>query len=699
LALALVSGTAAVTSCKPGPPPVPEFPHYNNVYGIARHNSYWVNRSDQVDYHSSGTQEVLSDQLLQDHVRAIELDVHSEGAPAGRWKVYHTSDSEDFSCRYLDDCLQMLRNFQYAIPQHEVINVIVELKNTVAYTGVASIGIHTHYNFASDHTMQQFDTTFVNVLGSALYTPKDFLSQPACSATPGITMVDCAAAAGWPTVDKLRGKFIVNVIGNWSTAAYDWVSYASGDMRTRVAFPIQTVLAVQPAVPNASTVCGNHSTPYQASLERAPGWADPYFQLPSGPDGRAYWIRDIADDTASGSYELYFPSPPISDSQRVVAFNASVFWQLEPICPSGLELAKAFLGRSGVIRGSDSYDYQPTCDPGPASSGPLGYGRPWSQCQEDRIAAGFQLIQTDYPWHFVNDQGPGIPTDPSQRLKPAGWVSGPNPAPIREPGGRLYFHTPGRLAETWAYATVPATSQRWWEATVSTTRLGDTWGENTHDGLILDDYLKSCPQSAGASQDGCTNYPRRSDAEGEGSIRAGSADGKNWMMIARQKNTTSGASFYQEGVHLYIRFGHDGVTSPEIHLEAPRYGTCRDTQDPNSDKVSWTCIGSMIALSVDDRGTSSVVTAYSAGRLTAGGLPDWHQVAQERFDSPLTKQGYSALTYPDAVNNQSDVLIAAPRTANSVTIPEGARPVTLKDLPGRDVLSGAAAIIVDLSVP
>src|SRR5204863_7800144 len=63
------------------------YPRYNEVYGTATHNSYWLNRSDRADFFASGTQEILSDQFLHEHIRAIELDIHSEGAPAGRWKV------------------------------------------------------------------------------------------------------------------------------------------------------------------------------------------------------------------------------------------------------------------------------------------------------------------------------------------------------------------------------------------------------------------------------------------------------------------------------------------------------------------------------------------------------------------------------------------------------------------------------------
>src|SRR5262249_13710792 len=152
------------------------------------------------------------------------------GANPGQWKVYHTSDSEDFLGRYLEDYLEYLRNFQYAVPQHDVINVIVELKNVVPWTGVYDLTSHVHYNFASDHTMDQLDDIFRHYLGPWLYTPANFLARK----PDAKTMVECAQDAGWPTIDELRGMFIINIIGNWSTAAYDWVQYATSDLRKRV---------------------------------------------------------------------------------------------------------------------------------------------------------------------------------------------------------------------------------------------------------------------------------------------------------------------------------------------------------------------------------------------------------------------------------------------------------------------------------
>lgn len=639
LAAALVA-TALVAA--PHPAGADAFPRYNEVYGVATHNSYWVNRSDKADFFASGTQEILSDQLLHDHVRALELDIHSEGAPAARWKVYHTSDSEDFTCRYLDDCLQMLRTFAYAVPRHEVVNVMVELKNVVPYTGASFPGIPTTANFDDSHTIEQLDDTLRQMLGSSLYTPADFLSRCA----PGSTMVSCLATAGWPTVDQLRGKFIVNMLGNWSTAGADWVQYATHDVAHRAAFPMQSVFEVDPGC------TAGWLTPARSDV--APIGTRVYGLDAAGRPADQYCVRDISD---------FDPSPPIDAAARQAAFQASVFWQLEDVGPNGTGKAAALLQHNGVVRGADSYDYRPGCD---------AYS--W-QCQDSRIAAGYQFVQTDYPWHVVGN------ADSSQRLVR------PNGNGIREPGSRLYVHTgPSPAYWPYVYDTAPATSQRWLETTVSSTRNGDTWGKETTAGVFVKDVLKTCPAPGLDKQETCTNYARRAQDGGDGSLRAASADGTSWIQIGRQKTTTPGPSFYQESVGLYIRAARNGSIVLDTKLIAPRYGTCRDDQDPNSDGVSWTCIGSMIAFSVDNHGNGATVHVYSAGRLTTTGTPDWHEIAAQDFGTPLTTQGISAL---------GDVLYAGLRRGTGLAPDASLREITLADLPGRGIPAGAT--VTDLS--
>ena len=649
---------------------VATYPPYNKVYGIATHNSYWINRSDQLDLGASGTQELISDQLLHDHVRALELDLHTEG---GGWKIYHTSDSEDFLGRNLRDYLDYLRNFQYAVPQHDVINVIIELKNVVPSNHNWAQPTPAAPILGPGHTIHDFDAWFRAYLGPWLYTPADFLAR-----CPGAaTMVECAAKAGWPTIDELRGKFIVNLVGNWSTMALDWALYATTDLRDRVAFPMQTVFSLQeqPDDPNS----------------------DDWFKA-TDPGGTSYWISDIYTTVRIGDIEISVPCPYIDPATRQTAFEASVFWQLEDprafnLGQSSLALAqsKAFLRRGGVIRGRDAYKMTWTDLAGGNDSVPEIAK---SSDQWTELKSGIQLIQTDYPWHVLNDEAPsalGIPTDPSRRLRDESWVDGPPGATsgaFHEPGARFYFHSP-LPSEAWAYATVPAGSQRWWETTVSTTRNGDTWTIRGSDDVLL-------------------SYPRRAQEGGSGSIRLQSEDGQDAIVIVRRKETQPGASYYQEKVVVGIIVVQDGQQTAAVDFPAARYGPCKSSLDPNSDDVSSVCVGSMIALSIVTRTSWAAVTAFSAGKTVLDpallgatpNTPDWKPLGTWYFNQPLTQHGFSG---------SGDVLLAGPRTATSITIQAGvpglpaAEPTftRLTDLPNREVFNGPSedAAIVDLSEP
>jgi hypothetical protein len=629
------------------------YPSYNKVYGVATHNSYWINRSDQVDYFASGTQEILTDQLLHDHVRALEIDVHSEGAPAGRWKVYHTSDAEDFSCRYLDDCLEMLRNFHYASPSHDVVNVFIELKNTVPTSGVYDVPtaslLWTNRNFAPGHSIEQFDDIFRTKLGSSLYTPGDFLGR--CPSAK--TMVECARATGWPSIDQLRGKFIINILGNYSSAAADWVEYANSNLRGRVAFPVQSVFGFI-----------NGGCPESTGTTTVSGKEFATKQFTASFEGNPVCIPDITGD---GN-----PSPPIDLKLRESAFEASVFWQLEDVTSeSALKSAQQFLASEGIIRPADSYEYG-------GSPNACTYGNPgdFRCCQTDRIAHGFQFVQTDYPWHIFHDEAPngtGIPTDPSRRLRDASWLgSGPaSDTPYRELGARLYAHT-AIPYEVWAYAEVPAVAQRWWETTVSSSRNGATWTTHMHDGLVLDDVLLSCP--------------RRAQDWAEGSIRVSSEDGRDAIIIARQKNASPGASYFQEKVSVYVRVFQGGNKKLDKEFPAARYAPCKSQGDPNSDDVSPICVGSLLGMSVDNHSGGAIAALFSAGRINSDGNPDWQSLGQWSFAQALTRQGF---------DGSGDVLFAGPRISNALDargLPGGPiRFLRLDNLPNRQVINTGPA--------
>ena len=704
-----------MTACTSPPPQPVTFPAYNHTYGIATHNSYWINRSDQVDYFSSGTQELLTDQLLHEHVRFIELDAHSQGAPAHDWKIYHTSDSEDTSCRYLTDCLEYLRDFQYAVPQHEVVNVMIELKNVVPTVGYYTLGVPMGNNFSADHTMADFDAIFQKTLGNTLYTPRDFLSRCTVANASGgksggqPTIRACARQNGWPTIDQLRGKFIVNLLGNFSTAAYDWAMYAGNNIENRVAFPMQSIFEYQP--------------------QRCPQGLEfpvefPQYPFPREIAGRATVLDGsttacIADiDTSEG------PSPFIDPDLRQKAFDASIFWQLEDVTSiNGTQAGAAFLKDNGVIRGHDSFGYFLYCAPRPVD------------CQEPRIRAGYQMIQTDYPWHFVDNTADWthfqIPTDPSQRLRDPSSLPDPSGhvgqfSVYREPGSRLYFQTGPQWPGVWVYSNVPATSERWLEATVSSTRHGDTWGETTHSGLILDDYIKTCPWSPSGNplNDAfvvgldCTNFARTAQEDGEGCVRVMSASELDGVEICRQKNNPGGPTFYQESVDLYIRVYLNGVVIEDKQYRAARYGPCRHPDDPNSGDVASTCIGSLIAVAVRNmgQGQKSEVQVYSAGELKPQQpLPNWGLLESWSLPQPMTKQGFrgwksellvglriadklNRVNYTAPVTPSPGVIGPPAGTRYVVPDPTRLRDISLLDLPNREAAGNdSLSRVVNLS--
>lgn len=118
----------------------------------------------------------------------MELDIHSDsGAPDHELEIDHTSKSENFTCRYLSDCLAYLRNFHYANPSHDIVNVVVELKNSEPTTAT------THHTFDDGaHTIEDFDAILRKELGDALYTPADFFTR-----CPGETTLTACARLPW----------------------------------------------------------------------------------------------------------------------------------------------------------------------------------------------------------------------------------------------------------------------------------------------------------------------------------------------------------------------------------------------------------------------------------------------------------------------------------------------------------------------
>lgn len=180
--------------------------------------------------------EPLLDQLIYHRVRSIELDVHQrregERAPAGDWFVYHEDNPlmRRSSCMELSDCLEQIAAFHRAVPQHEVVTLFLDLKD----------------GGGEGHSPNDLDETVARILGRRdIVQPRDVVR-----ACPGATTLRQAVtgACSFPTLESLRGKFIVATTGGTLCAQKSPLSkYGHGDLQERLAFVAPEVSAGCPA--------------------------------------------------------------------------------------------------------------------------------------------------------------------------------------------------------------------------------------------------------------------------------------------------------------------------------------------------------------------------------------------------------------------------------------------------------------------
>jgi hypothetical protein len=144
--------------------------------------------------------EAIFDQLVYHRLRSLELDVHvgKDGWPTvpGDWYVYHGGFMGDAtSCHRLSDCMDELRGFRAAVPEHEALVLIVDLKN----------------DFAAGHGPGELDARLsAGLAQGSFFTPADLLAG-----CPGATQPRQAVAppCGWPRVDELRGRIVLVLTG------------------------------------------------------------------------------------------------------------------------------------------------------------------------------------------------------------------------------------------------------------------------------------------------------------------------------------------------------------------------------------------------------------------------------------------------------------------------------------------------------
>ncbi|MGC4079475.1 MAG: Ca2+-dependent phosphoinositide-specific phospholipase C [Rubrivivax sp.] len=169
--------------------------------------------------------EPLFDQLVWHRVRSVELDIHTgrsgESDMPGDWYVYHEDLPffRDTTCFRLSECLTQISAFHKAVPQHEVITLMIDLKD----------------GFGGTHGQADLDAMLVKQLGAqTMVSPQNLVAKCAGATTLRAAVTGKCA---FPTLADLRGKVVVAVTGgSGCDAASNVSSYVGADPTARLAF-------------------------------------------------------------------------------------------------------------------------------------------------------------------------------------------------------------------------------------------------------------------------------------------------------------------------------------------------------------------------------------------------------------------------------------------------------------------------------
>ncbi|WP_433610826.1 phosphatidylinositol-specific phospholipase C domain-containing protein [Prescottella agglutinans] len=175
----------------------PVAPRWSDVTSVGVHNTFEKQRYP-----------FLTD-ALDAGAGLIELDVWTNAA-GPEWRVSHSNPiANDNNCagatsasqlrtgpldRFLGGCLDDLRTWHDANPNHAPVVVKVEMKD--GFTAPFGRG------------PAEFDALVRSHLGDAVFAPADLLAHGG----PAATLDDAVRTAGWPAADALRGKFLIELI-------------------------------------------------------------------------------------------------------------------------------------------------------------------------------------------------------------------------------------------------------------------------------------------------------------------------------------------------------------------------------------------------------------------------------------------------------------------------------------------------------
>jgi hypothetical protein len=185
---------------------------YNEAQMTSAHNAFWSN-GDAVD----GTIPII-DALLFHGIRSFELDIVPYRDDVGDvgsnvslptntrtddWFVYHEIDGyfDEIAtrCNRLSDCLSQLQTFHRMAPNHSVVTVFLDLKQSMWSTGGEP---------------DDLDQLLSSMFPGAIYTPNEQLNR--CNTCQGgcQSIQEASNQCRWPSVDQLRGKIVFVLTGS-----------------------------------------------------------------------------------------------------------------------------------------------------------------------------------------------------------------------------------------------------------------------------------------------------------------------------------------------------------------------------------------------------------------------------------------------------------------------------------------------------
>ena len=172
--------------------------HHVQVKGT--HNSYHLEPPLPFDPSHEYSHAPLPEQLESQGVRAFELDVHRE--VDGTLEVYHIIGIDNQStCDTLEECLQQIKTWSDAHPEHLPIIVWLELKDD---TGGQPLDTPEALELLDD------------VVTTAI--PPEQLLSPDDVQADYPTLRERLQTEGWPTLGELRGQILVTILDTDSPA-------------------------------------------------------------------------------------------------------------------------------------------------------------------------------------------------------------------------------------------------------------------------------------------------------------------------------------------------------------------------------------------------------------------------------------------------------------------------------------------------